>query len=42
MKKLLADFIWNLIKDRLHVMLQEQQQQQPQKPLSRYAGGNKA
>jgi len=43
MKKLIADFIWSLIKDRVLVMLQEQQQQQQpaQRPMSKYAGGGK-
>jgi hypothetical protein len=44
MKKWLADFVWNLIKDRVMVVVQEQAQQQKleaPRNLNKYAGGNR-
>lgn len=41
MKKWLADFVWNLIKDRVLVSIQDQAQAEKPRTLSKYAGSNR-
>lgn len=41
MKKWLADFVWNLIKDRVLVSIQDQAQVEKPRTLSKYAGSNR-